>query len=118
MDTVESIKDKMAKAVHDIWSHWMVYYLHHDKPWGVNDYKRWGRQCKADFNDLSDEEKKSDYEVAEKCLSEVSAILERLDERIEKLDIAEMKCHTHYGTLLLRELLYIKHGSLKTEEVL
>ncbi len=67
---------KEAKAAHDIWSHWMRYMfsLCDEGPDDGFDYdvtipaekaKRWKRLMETDFEDLTEAEAQSDYEVAE-----------------------------------------------------
>ena len=70
-------KDKKAKVVHDIWSHWMRYFFTQCLPTGPNGTliipryleDRWKRLMETDFEDLTEEEKKSDYEISDKYLN-------------------------------------------------
>tara|TARA_R110000824_G_scaffold198961_1_gene382996 strand:- start:36 stop:287 length:252 start_codon:yes stop_codon:yes gene_type:complete len=71
-------RDEKAKAVHDIWAHWMKYVLEMKaSPTGPNgtltlsnsDVKRWKRQMNTEFEDLTDEEKISDYKLAKLYLT-------------------------------------------------
>lgn len=62
------IKDLIAKAVHDQWSIWQQYQ---SKMLGnltlTGDvWLEWNRKAKIPFEMLTKEEKKSDYEIAEK----------------------------------------------------
>lgn len=76
-----SQEDLNAKSVHDIWSHWMKHLLENCcTPTGVNgmlqlsnmDVKRWKRLMETDFENLTESEKKSDYEIAEKYLTHLT----------------------------------------------
>lgn len=66
-----------AEAAHDIWSHWMKYMFSQggiftpDGDFVINseNVARWRRQMLTAFDDLSPEEKRSDYQVAAEFLS-------------------------------------------------
>ncbi len=60
-----------AKAVHDIWAHWMKYMFTQGKYNENGSFtipkekvERWNRQMNTEFKDLPESEKKSDYQVA------------------------------------------------------
>jgi len=70
-------QEKNAKAAHDIWAHWMKYMFTLCPE--LTDYKgdkngnfvilkpqadRWKRLMNTPFEDLTDKEKASDFEVA------------------------------------------------------
>ena len=65
---------KKAEQAHEIWAHWMKYFFTKCSPTGPNGTllipadleKRWKRLMNTDFKDLTDQEKKSDYEIAKK----------------------------------------------------
>jgi hypothetical protein len=69
------MKEKLADAVHAIWSHWMKYMLSECK---MNDdgsfvipkekVARWTRQMHTDYCDLSEKEKDSDRHIVDKFL--------------------------------------------------
>lgn len=71
--------DKKATAAHNIWAHWMKYFFSQCTCGGENGVlcvpidleKRWKRLMSTEFEDLSDEEKESDYEVARKFLKNI-----------------------------------------------
>jgi len=68
------IHEKIAKAQHEIWAHWMKYLfsncdvyngihvIHCDK------VRRWKRQMKTPYDKLTEAEKESDREQADKIL--------------------------------------------------
>lgn len=68
--------ETQAKAAHDIWSHWMKYMFtcgtfNGDGSWTMpkDKVERWQRQMNTEFEDLSEQEQKSDYSIAEKFIS-------------------------------------------------
>lgn len=76
LDELARDKDKWAAAAHELWCEWMKYMLSRLPPsipgpgyrLSVIDYDNWYRLMKTSFETLTDKEKKSDYEVAEKYL--------------------------------------------------
>lgn len=54
--------EKAAKACHEIWAHWMRYYL--SRQFDQEDYARWRRQMNTPYPELSESEKASDRAVA------------------------------------------------------
>lgn len=67
MDDINSESSaERAKLMHDVWAHWMRYQLS-ICPDGVippDKLERWTRLANTEFDDLTEEEKASDYEVA------------------------------------------------------
>lgn len=73
-----SDRDLKAKAVHDIWAHWMRYMFDtlpqldlHSGRLSVIPFElaeRWKQQMRTDFFALSQREQESDYEVADRYL--------------------------------------------------
>ena len=75
-------KEEKAKAAHDIWAHWMKYMFTKCKYFEMpDDYassrvltipselvERWQRQMNTPFEELSEQEQKSDYKIAEQFL--------------------------------------------------
>lgn len=55
-----------AKKAHEIWSHWMKYYLSNRDKFTQEDYERWEKQSQTPYNKLSEKEKQSDRDVAMK----------------------------------------------------
>ena len=53
-----------AQIAHDIWSHWMRYYLANRDKFTQEDYDRWVKQSQTPYNELSEKEKQSDRDVA------------------------------------------------------
>jgi len=56
--------EKLAKATHDIWAHWMRHYLLKQFTFTNKDYERWARQSITEYEDLSEDKKKSDRGIA------------------------------------------------------
>ena len=63
----------LAGKQHAIWSHWMMYMFSQgedlkDGSWKmpVDKVERWKKQAKTLFIDLTDDEKKSEYDIIEK----------------------------------------------------
>lgn len=72
---VGSLEDMQAKAAHDIWSNWMRYFFTQGEYNGDGSFtipkekvERWTRQMNTEFEDLSEKEKQSDYEIAEQFI--------------------------------------------------
>ena len=71
-------REQKAKAAHDIWAHWMKYFFTQCSPLGENGTlcipanleKRWKRLMNTPFEELTEEEQKSDFEVADLFLKE------------------------------------------------
>lgn len=69
-------RDEKAKAAHDIWAHWMKYMFSLcvntggdiDAQIPKEKIKQWQRLMNTEFEDLTEQEKKSDYEIADKYL--------------------------------------------------
>jgi len=71
----DETREKLADVSHDIWSHWMRWMLsvgrwNNDGTWTMPAEKleRWGRQMGTPYANLSDKEKDSDREQADKIL--------------------------------------------------
>jgi len=71
----ELTKELIAKVQHDIWSHWMKYMfsqgtVNEDGTWTMPKEKlqRWERQMNTEYNDLTEKEKDSDREQADKII--------------------------------------------------
>lgn len=69
------LKEKLAEIAHENWSHWMKYLF---RKCEVDEngnaiipkelVERWKKQAETDFKDLSEEEQRSDYEIAKYIL--------------------------------------------------
>jgi len=79
----EQLKEKLAKFIHeDLWAHWMEHFFnvtyrmkqHHEGIPSMVDVlpqrfgDRWRRQKNMKYEDLPEDEKKSDRELAEKLM--------------------------------------------------
>lgn len=69
------MKEEIADAQHEIWSHWMKYLFsqcteNSDGSISIpkDKVERWKRQMKTDYKDLSEKEKQSDLEQADKII--------------------------------------------------
>ncbi len=63
--------EELAEYTHDVWSHWMRYFLIDKKgDYNQRDYNRWIRQLHTKYNDLMDKEKQSDRNVISAILGE------------------------------------------------
>ena len=67
---VASRREELAKAAHDLWAHWMRYQFSqcHALEDGslvipADKVNRWQRQANTEYEDLSEDEKRSDREV-------------------------------------------------------
>jgi hypothetical protein len=76
----KATKEKLAEIAHQNWSHWMRYLF---KKCGLDEKgnviipkelaEKWRRQVDTDFVNLSADEQKSDYEVAEYILKKLES---------------------------------------------
>ena len=76
----KNLKEDIASLVHDVWAEWWKYqktqsislYYNERDPEGlrIDPYKvtRWNRQATTPYEELSQEERKSDLEIAERYL--------------------------------------------------
>ncbi len=77
---LDEIDDALAKCAHDIWSHWMRYMftlgclmMDDTVTWTLKkeSVERWRRQMNTEYADLSEKEKVSDREIAEKLIKPI-----------------------------------------------
>lgn len=75
MSDRKTMLESLAATQHDIWSHWMEYLfsVSESKADGSvtipsDKVKRWRAQMHSDYSDLSESEKRSDRDQAEKIL--------------------------------------------------
>lgn len=73
-------REKLAAEVHDIWINWMNYMIgdcadditfsddHFNVRFKAEDFTRWCRQMQEFYVDLSEEEKDSDREIADRII--------------------------------------------------
>lgn len=98
----DEIVERVADEVHQVWCMWMEYMFKQgthkqtthavfgkyspEKVWVMPEDKleRWTRQMKTDYQDLSEEEKESDREIAQKYLDIV--LRENVKKDLEKLE--------------------------------
>lgn len=86
--TEKELLEELSKLEHDQWAHWTDYMLNNLTPDNIT---KWVQQIDTPYQDLSDKEKKSDREWAEKALdivekklpSEISDILLSLEAQRE-----------------------------------
>lgn len=71
----ESFGETLASVSHAIWAHWMRYMfscgkMNEDGSWSMPAEKaeRWQRQMNTEFSGLSEQEKLSDFEQANKII--------------------------------------------------
>lgn len=76
------LREESARAAHELWSHWMMYmyrqftYTNHrlgDETLPGELVRRWKRQMYTDYDDLTEAEKESDREVADKFILPILA---------------------------------------------
>ncbi len=70
------LREKLAEVQHIIWSHWMAYLFNisiqnEDGSYTipVDKVKHWTRQINTSYSELSEREKESDREQADKVLA-------------------------------------------------
>ena len=70
-------REEAAKAAHDIWANWMRYmyrqfnYTNHhlgDETLPGELVRRWARQMNTEYDDLTEAEKDSDRDIADKFI--------------------------------------------------
>lgn len=73
------LREKLAMVQHDIWAHWMKYLFsvcikNKDGSYTIPSDKvdRWERQIGTHYSDLTEVEKQSDLQQADKVLSVIS----------------------------------------------
>lgn len=72
---MNNIREALADVSHEIWSHWMNYMfscgnMNADGSWTMPAEKvsRWGRQMNTAYSELTEREKESDRDQADKIL--------------------------------------------------
>lgn len=88
---IADMREKMAALCHDQWAGWMEFLFLKSKQvdgcviipaWAVD---RWRRQVATRYSDLSEDEKNSDRNEADRFLSLFNAEVERKDKLIEQM---------------------------------
>jgi len=64
--TTNTLREQLADLEHEQWAHWTRYMLDNLTPENI---ARWRRQCDTPYADLSEKEKDSDREWADKVLA-------------------------------------------------
>ena len=71
-----ALKHVIADVQHQIWAHWMkyVFSIFPEKDDGTvtisaDKVKRWKRQCKTDYCDLTEKEQASDLDMADRVIA-------------------------------------------------
>jgi hypothetical protein len=84
-----NLRETLADQSHEIWSHWMQYLLSQCLPANGGCYEipahlveRWERQIQTEYKDLTEREKDSDREQADKLLQ---AMLNGVIDRVVRL---------------------------------
>jgi len=77
----DDLREQLADVQHNIWSHWMrwmftVGVFNEDGTWTMPAVKveRWQRQMDTPYNELTEREKDSDREQADKVLAILTAV--------------------------------------------
>jgi len=63
---VHPLRESLAALEHEQWSHWTRYMIEHLTP---DNIERWLRQCETPYEDLTEREKDSDREWADRVLA-------------------------------------------------
>jgi len=73
---MESLRERISNAQHEIWAHWMNYLFSvcQENPDGTflipaDKAERWHAQMATSYSDLTESEKDSDREQAEKIIA-------------------------------------------------
>lgn len=77
-----TLREKLSEVQHEIWSHWMKYLFSVCEQNGngsltipVDKVKHWQRQMDTPYSDLTEREKDSDREQADKVLTIINQIV-------------------------------------------
>lgn len=72
------MSERKAEIAHEIWSHWMKYMFsviqhNNDGSMTITEDKvlRWWRLMETPFSELTEKEKESDFEIAQKYMSDL-----------------------------------------------
>lgn len=79
MNDTNETRSLVARVQHEIWAHWMEYLFsiseeNEDGSVTIKKEKaeQWKRQIETSYNDLSDSEKRSDLDQADKVLEAIA----------------------------------------------
>ena len=64
-ESIKNIREKLAELEHVQWAHWTKYMLDNMTPENI---ERWRLQTETDYKDLSDKERDSDREWADRVI--------------------------------------------------
>ena len=74
---MNALRERLAALEHDQWTHWTRYMLANLTPENI---ERWTRQIETPYSELSEKEKDSDREWADKVMSLIQARYKRLSQ--------------------------------------
>ena len=96
--TRDDLKEQIADLVHRIWAGWWDYQDACSERTTTgslvipkNKVQRWDRQAKTDYNDLSEDERFSDIEIAEQYLELIDTYTRASNESAKAADYWEAK---------------------------
>jgi len=79
----DDVRERLAGVQHAIWAHWMRYMftqgtVNPDGSWTMPAEKaaRWGGQMRTPYSDLTEKERESDREQADKIILSIRDLLE------------------------------------------
>jgi len=119
---IADMREKMAALCHDQWAGWMEYLFLKSKQvdgrviipaWAVD---RWRRQVATRYSDLSEDEKNSDRNEADRFLSLFNAEIERKDALIEQMRGALTKCKAVFETYVTLHSDKLHVAAIMTED--
>ena len=94
----EEYRERIAAVQHEIWSHWMRYLFSVCPPDSFGNgiipaekAQRWQRQMNTDYANLTDKERESDRDQADKVLAERDAEIAALRQQVAELQATEKK---------------------------
>jgi 6-phosphogluconolactonase/glucosamine-6-phosphate isomerase/deaminase len=98
----DELRERLAELEHKQWSHWTKYML--DELYGLFDLdtlnrnckpvqslRRWQKQMKTEYKDLTEKEKDSDREWADKVLEQAIAEIDDLCSKLFEKDLLLQK---------------------------
>lgn len=86
--TENSLLEKLADVEHKQWAHWTKYMLDNMTEENV---ERWKKQIETEYKDLTEKEKDSDREWAQKAIDIMSEFSEKIDTDSIMKSIKEIK---------------------------
>ena len=87
---LEELREDLASLEHEQWAHWTEYMLkNYGALFGDHNRARWEKQIRTPYSKLSEKEKDSDREWADKVIALIKKKLSEKKVKGEPLDAAD-----------------------------